>query len=550
MPDVGSVKRLVTVIQDLSAVRSLDEIMTLVRSAAREIANADGATFVLRDNGFCYYADEDAISPLWKGQKFPMDSCISGWAMTHKQTVIIPDIYSDSRIPIEAYRPTFVKSLAMIPIRQESPLGAIGVYWAKETTATPEQIELLQALADTVAVAMENISLYSSLEQRIGELKKANEAKDEFLMTVSHELRTPLNAILGWSEILTTEEPDVSEERKGLETIRRNAYSQAHIIDDLLDTSRIMVGRLTLDPHEVDLVMTAQEAVQEVSFDAHKRNINVQLSSSMSEALIKADPVRLKQIFFNLLTNAIKFSPSGSDIFVKISRSGPGVQVQIEDHGMGITPDFIGHVFDRFKQADSSLTRKHGALGLGLAITKYLVEAHGEHIEVKSDGDGKGAVFTFTIPLVETQKERISDVLTQYAQNPNKASHRLAGMKILVVDDDDDSRALVETILKKHGAFVEKANSVHEALVMARAATYDLVVSDLSMPEEDGFSLARKVRAGSTPFQRQVPMIALTAFTDKENERKAIGNGFNSFFGKPFSTPKLIDSVENLVGVH
>lgn len=197
MPYVGGAKRLVEVAQDLSSARSLEKIMTVVRSAARDIARSDGATFVLRDGDFCYYADEDAISPLWKGQRFPLSSCISGWAMLHKQAVAIDDIYEDPRIPIPAYAPTFVKSLLMVPIRQENPIGAIGIYWAQTHKATPEEMEMIQALADIVSVSMENVNLYQDLSQKVDQLKKSNDAKDNFLMTVSHELRTPLNSILG-----------------------------------------------------------------------------------------------------------------------------------------------------------------------------------------------------------------------------------------------------------------------------------------------------------------------------------------------------------------
>ncbi|QDK38705.1 GAF domain-containing hybrid sensor histidine kinase/response regulator [Bdellovibrio sp. NC01] len=545
----AEMKRLVSVIQDLSAVKSIEEIMTLVRSSARDLVHADGATFVLRDNGFCFYADEDAISPLWKGQKFPMDSCVSGWSMTHKQSVVIPDIYKDSRIPLEAYKPTFVKSLAMFPIRKENPIGAIGVYWAKEYTPTSEEREMLQALADTVSVAMENVELVKNLKAQIDQLDQANKAKDNFLMTVSHELRTPLNSILGWSEMLTEEQSDDRETQRGLETIARNARNQAHIVDDLLDTSRMMVGRLALDLKPTDLVAVAKEAIQSVHFDAQKKRVEIEFLSQMPSALVLGDANRLRQVFANLLTNAIKFSKDDGQIFVKIQKSGPGVLVKVEDHGEGISPEFMDVIFDRFKQADESVTRHHGGLGLGLSITKYLVEAHGGKIKASSPGVDKGATLEFSIPLIDLNKEKTAEALSMYAKNSTERVHPLTGAKILVVDDDDDSRALVETILKKNGAKVEKADSVNEALRLAQLFPFDLVVSDLSMPEEDGFSLARKVRAGRTSLGTQTPMIAVTAFTDKESEQKALGNGFNEFFGKPFSSPKLVSKVAHLVGL-
>lgn len=550
MAYVGAVKRLVTVIQDLSSVRSLEEIMTLVRGAAREIAHSDGATFVLRDGKFCFYADEDAISPLWKGQKFPIDSCVSGWAMTHKSAVVIPDIYKDSRIPIEAYKPTFVKSLAMFPVRKESPVAAIGVYWASEHRPDNEQMELLQALADTVSVAMENVNLYASLEKRIEELDRSNHAKDEFLMTVSHELRTPLNSITGWSEILSEGNVEKEEMRKGIETIRRNARTQAHIVDDLLDTSRIMSGSLHLEMELVDIVSLAREAALEVTFEAQKRNIKIDLVVMTPAALVQGDPARLRQVFYNLLMNAIKFSNDRGQVLVKVQRVGPGVQVSVHDQGVGMEASVLEHVFDRFTQADGTTTRQYGGLGLGLSITRFLVEEHGGKVLASSEGPGRGSTFTFMIPLIDLNKGKTADALGEYAHDPEKSVQRLSGVRVLVVDDDDDSRALVDMILRKNGARVEKAASVEEALRLGQLFKFDLVVSDLSMPEEDGFSLAQKIRQGKTSFSREIPLIAVTAFTDRDNEKRALGTGFDEFFGKPFSAPRLVETAQELVSHH
>lgn len=537
------IERLVSVVQALSAARDLDTIMTLVRSAAREMAQSDGATFVLKDNGFCFYADEDAISPLWKGQRFPLTSCISGWAMLNKRAVIIEDIYKDSRIPIEAYRPTFVKSLAMIPIRCEDPIGAIGIYWAQQHRCTPQELEIIQALADTVSVAMENVNLYTSLNAKVTELEKVNEAKDLFLMTVSHELRTPLNSILGWTEIMK-ESSSPEDLARGLDVIDRNAKSQARIVEDLLDSSRIMAGRLRIEKENVNLVEIAKNALETVQADAKKRNIEIHLAAKVDSAMVLGDSLRLTQVFNNLLTNAIKFSDMNSEIIVSVETRGPGAAVRIIDNGAGISAEGQKRLFSRFFQADSTTTRKHGGLGLGLSISKYLIDQHNGQISIYSEGEGKGSVAEFVIPLVDEKSMERNDALNEYTA-PQKP---LNGFHVLAVDDDPDCLGLVETVLRKSGAQVEKASSVHEAIRLSSLFHFDALVSDLSMPEEDGFSLVRKIRAGETALEREIPAVAVTAFNDKDNHDKALSAGFDEFFGKPFSSNQLIHTLE--AGAH
>ncbi|WP_413292742.1 ATP-binding protein [Bdellovibrio sp. HCB185ZH] len=538
---IARVDRLVSVVQSLSAARDLDTIMTLVRSAAREIAQSDGATFVLKDNGFCFYADEDAISPLWKGQRFPMPSCISGWAMMNKKAVIIEDIYQDPRIPIEAYKPTFVKSLAMVPIRRDDPIGAIGIYWAERHQCTDQELDLIQALADTVSVAMENVSLFSSLSSKVAELQKVNEAKDLFLMTVSHELRTPLNSILGWTEIMKDSAATPEDLHRGLEVIDRNAKTQAHIVEDLLDSSRIMAGRLSMDNVEVNVVDVARQTLATVTTEAQKKNIEIHLLPRVTEAMVLGDSFRLQQVLTNLLINAIKFSPEGGEILVSVEKRGPGAVIKVKDNGVGLSPENQSHLFTRFFQADSTTTRKHGGLGLGLSISKYLVEKHNGQITLSSDGEGKGTTAEVVIPLIEEKNVHSDEALHEYAKDPQKP---LQGIHVLAVDDDPDCLQLVEAVLRKSGAQVEIASSVDEAIRISRLFHFDALVSDLSMPIEDGFSLLRKVRAGETPLEKEIPAVAVTAFNDKDNHDKALSAGFNEFFGKPFSSVRLINTLE------
>lgn len=390
---------LTSTIHALAQVRSLDDITKIVRQAARQLTGSDGATFVLLDDGYCHYVDEDAISPLWKGKKFPTSSCVSGWAMIHKKSLAIADIYQDPRVPIDAYRPTFVKSLVMVPIQQSHPVGAIGTYWAQEHVATPEEISLLQALADTTAVALENVKLLRSLNQQIIQLEEANRAKDQFLMMVSHELRTPLNAIEGWAELLIADGLSETEVDQGLKTILRNAKAQSRIIEDLMDTSTIILNRTSYEKKPLDLIPVLENAARTIQFSATKKNLSVHFDNQFENAWILADADRLHQVFTNMLVNAVKFTPEGGHIQIRTRPEGPSVCVTIQDDGEGISPDFLPHVFERFRQADGSLTRKHGGLGLGLAIAKHIVTALGGDIQVFSEGSNQGSTFKVYFPL-------------------------------------------------------------------------------------------------------------------------------------------------------
>lgn len=396
---------IVRVIQDLSKVRTLPEIINIVRSAARQITGADGATFVLRDNGYCFYADEDAIGPLWKGKRFPLTACVSGWAMLNKKCVAIPDIFKDPRIPIEAYKPTFVKSLAMVPIRQEDPIGAIGNYWATEHLATEQELNVLQALADTTSVAIENVVLLNSLEDRVRELENANHLKDEFLMMVSHELRTPLNSILGWSEILIQDESDKSSPHyAGLSAIYRNSKAQLRVIDNLLDASSIVLGQFDVDKKEVDFIPVLKKVLEHFKQVASSKSIEVQSRIPLSRAVLNGDAERLKEVVEILLDNAIKFSSEGSAVQVEVLTEGPSLTLRINDSGEGLDPATIPSLFNRFSQQEHYIRRSHGGLGLGLTIAKSIVEAHQGQITAISEGLGQGAEFSVSFPLITSER--------------------------------------------------------------------------------------------------------------------------------------------------
>lgn len=392
---------LVSVVKDLSKVRSLPEIINIVRTAARQATGADGATFVLKDNGYCFYVDEDAIGPLWKGKRFPLGACISGWAMLNRQTVAIQDIFQDERIPIEAYRPTFVKSLAMMPVRQSDPIAAIGIYWANQHQATEDELSILQALADTTSVAIENVQLLSSLEERVRELEVANRVKDEFLMLISHELRTPLNSIMGWSDILSDENIDPSLYAVGIEAISRNSKNQYRVIDRLLDASQIVLGKFNIQKEKINLLPALRSIISNLQTQADKRNIKIIFNSTIQDAFVNGDQNRLQQVAEVLIENAIKFSNDGSSVIVGLYQEGPSLTLKVRDFGLGVEQALQPKLFDRFSQTEKYMTRSYGGLGLGLTIAKNIVQAHQGHIQVNSQGTGHGAEFLVTIPFEE-----------------------------------------------------------------------------------------------------------------------------------------------------
>lgn len=522
---------------------TLDAISDVVKKAARKVVNSDGVTFVLREKELCHYFDEEAISPLWKSQKFPMRMCISGWVMLNGCPAVIEDVFKDPRIPIEAYQPTFVKSLAMIPVRTSSPTAAIGVYWKEKYKTTDEQIEILQQLADCVSVSMENVLLRGQLEKKVRDLEQASKEKDEFLMTLSHELRTPLHSILGWAQLLEDTQVSWDEVREGMEVIKRNANAQVRLIDDLLNASRIVMGRSTLSKENVEPSVLFQASVSSATPIALRKNISLETAFNSSFGIVSVDSEKMKQVFDNLLSNAIKFTPPGGRIVAKLYREGPSCCFVVEDTGEGISAEFLPFVFDRFRQADSSTTRQHGGLGLGLAIAKSLVEAHFGSITVSSPGKGKGCRFEVRLPLEQILELRSSQTLT--LARPQAQKTALTGLKVLVVDDDPDGLFLVSAILKRYGAVVQTAASVSDGLEKFVCMKPDLCISDLSMPIEDGFDFLEKLRS---EVHALTPVIALTAFADKEHRSKANAAGFSDFLEKPLVISKLLDAAERIFG--
>jgi signal transduction histidine kinase/CheY-like chemotaxis protein len=383
------------------------------------------------------------------------------------------------------------------------------------------------------------------------EAETANRMKDEFLATVSHELRTPLNAIMGWSHMLRRGRLDQATMVRALETIDRNAKSQAQLIEDILDVSRVITGRLRLNMGPVDMASVINSAIDSVQLAANSKGIHLEVTLDPSVRHTRGDSNRLQQVVWNLLANAIKFTPSGGTVEVRVERANADLQVCVTDTGHGISAEFLPFIFDRFRQADSTSTRAHGGLGLGLAIVRHLVELHGGSVQANSAGLGKGSTFTIRLPLAldkkptKTRKKKSEDSWSsEITQLPAEPVYSLENVRVLLVDDDQDSLQLLTAMLGGLRASVQTAASAAEALQLLEWYRPDVVVSDLAMPGEDGYSLIGKVRAMEN--LKHIPAVALTAYVRVEDRARALSAGFNVFVPKPVEPNELIAAIANL----
>lgn len=403
-PELLNTALLVETVQKLSLAKDIQQVMKIVRTVARKLTGADGATFVLRDGDQCYYADEDAISPLWKGSRFPIKECISGWVMLNKTPVIIEDIYADKRIPADAYRPTFVKSLAMVPIRTMQPLGAIGNYWAKQRQPTVEETKMLQALADITAVSIENIEVRNQLEERVnertGELadalareKRTHEMKSAFVSMASHELRSPLSTIL--SSVSLIEKYDQTEQQdkreRHLERIRSSVNHQVDLLNDFLSIGRLEEGKVTVENETLDLTSYIQDILTELD-GIKKAEQEIRLTSS-GKREVRLDKKILRNIMLNLLSNAIKYSDKDIELHSEVV--GNKVILTVTDKGIGIPEEQHQHMFTKFFRASNAGSIQ--GTGLGLNIVKHYVDLLDGTIHFTSK-ENEGTIFKVLLP--------------------------------------------------------------------------------------------------------------------------------------------------------
>ncbi|WP_448267973.1 ATP-binding protein [Nostoc sp. DSM 114159] len=430
-----------------------------------------------------------------------------------------------------------IKSQMIVPLLvRERKLGTILFASAQpERHYTTVDLEMAEELAQRAAFAIDNAQLYRQAQE-------ANRIKEEFLAIVSHELRTPLNSMLGWVQLIRTRKWDEATTSKTLETIERNAKLQRKLIEDILDISRIVQGQIRLNIRKVDLVPIIQAAIEAVHPTSEIKDIQVEFDLDSSVGQVMGDAERLQQVVWNLLSNAVKFTPNGGRVEVHLEQVNSNVQITVSDTGKGISPDFLPYIFERFRQADSTTTRSDNGLGLGLAIVHHLVEMHSGTVCAVSEGEGRGAKFTVLLPLVEPQPEQLIKESKEKVENLSI----LNGLQILVVDDNADTRELIAFILEKSGGQVTAVSSVGEALEALERLKPDVLVSDIGMPDEDGYSLIRKVRVQETEQGEKILAVALTAFAREEEHRLALEAGFQVHVSKPIEPEELVKVVANL----
>lgn len=425
-----------------------------------------------------------------------------------------------------------------------------------------KNLEVQQQAAQLIAKNAEILRAQAARQQA----EEANRLKDEFLAVVSHEVRTPLTSILGWSQLLLKREFDAATTRRALETIARNAQAQANLIEDILDISRLMRGKVELSIQSIDLPALVHTAIETLSPQIEAKSIHFSSHLDSSLPKIPGDPVRLRQVLWNLLTNAIKFTPPGGRVVLTMSLvpghsawpEAPGhysnsnppetdyVQIDITDTGIGIDPDVLPHIFDHFWQADSSATRSHGGLGLGLAIVRQLVELHRGKISAHSDGYEQGATFTIQLPI--TYLCGPEDLVLPSSEDPTVSAEPtimpLKQVKVLVIEDHADSREFVQRVLEDAGATVLPACCAQDAIALLAQSQPDVIVSDIAMPGEDGYQLMRHIRA---VIPKEIPAIALTAFVRPEDRREALKAGYHTHLAKPVQAEELVGVIEQLV---
>ncbi|MBC1223572.1 response regulator [Nostoc sp. UCD121] len=530
---ISSYNRLLLVVKDLACVRTIEEIIEIVRLAARDLTSADGVTFVLRDGECCHYVDENAIGPLWKGMRFPLKSCISGWAMLNKQAAVIEDIYQDDRIPLDAYKVTFVKSLVMVPIRIADPLGAIGAYWSTPHLATSEEIELLEILTDTTAVAIANVQLFQKLTNQ-------NALKDKFIAMLAHELRNPVAPISNGVQLLKLKLGVTGAVGETVLMMQHQIKHLSKLIDELLDVSAITYGKISLNLEKLNLVDLVRQSLNDHTQAIKRSNLTVVEDLPNTPVWAYVDPTRFFQIFGNLLDNALKFSKPDGTIWVDLSYipgengSGTLAALSVRDSGMGIEPTILPELFEPFTQADRSLDRSRGGLGLGLSVVKSLVELHGGNVEASSRGINLGAEFKVTLPVCEEIKILDNNLETIEAAKKS--------LKILVIEDNDDSATTLKAVLEHFGHEVSIAKNGISGVQTAKELEPHVIICDIGLPEMDGFAVAQELSKDSK-FTRSI-LIALTGYGGQEDKELALKSGFKCHLTKPVDFETLTAEID------
>ncbi len=554
--------------QTLASKLDLESLVQAVTDAGTQLSGAQfGAFFHTRQEQSSEisttYALSGAPREAFEQAGYPRATALLGPTFHGDSVIRIGDVHADPRYGQWAphhgmpagHLPVCSYLAVPVVMRSGEVIGGLFFGHADRDVFTERTERIIVAIAAQAAVAIDNARLYDDARRGAeaeraarAEVERVSLMKDEFLATLSHELRTPLNAVLGWAELLllrATEDPEI---RRGLETIARNARAQAQMIEDLLDMNRIVSGKVRLDVQRADLAAIVESAVESVQPSAEVKSIRLRKTLDPLAGPVFGDPHRLQQVVWNLLSNAVKFTPKGGRIDVLLQRVDSHVEITVTDSGTGISPEFLPHVFERFRQADSSTTRKHGGLGLGLSIVKQLVELHGGSVRAESAGDQQGATFTVSLPLRVVRDGDSREHPTTRTPAIRQAEILLAGVKVLVVDDEPDARDLLMHVLVDAQAEVTTAGSAEEGLARVKTERPDVIVSDIGMPDRDGYQFMRAVRALPVADGGRTPAIALTAFARSEDRTRALLAGYQVHLAKPIEPHELVVTIGSLTG--
>ena len=483
-------------------------------------------------------------------------------AVSLKEPVIVSDLADAPKWAAiaNALNPYGIRAICAMPIvsSDQKPLGSLCLYSSTPRTPNAAQLAMLKRVAQTTALVIERKRADTDREDLLireqaarEQAEAANRLKDEFLAVVSHELRAPLNAINGWAYMLLSGSMDRTAQLQALHSIQRQVHTQNQLIDDLLDVVRIASGKLRLELRDVDPAKVIAAALEVVGPAAQAKQISLVAEFDPAVKTLAADPDRLQQVIWNLLSNAIKFTPQGGRIEIRLRRTDSGVEIVVADTGQGITEDFLPYVFDRFRQADVSTTRTHGGIGLGLAIVRHLIELHGGTVFAESPGKGKGATFTIRLPVrtVQTSSPKIA-ARKQEAEEPRNITVEnrdlLKGRRVLVVEDNPEDRDVLSAELEHQGGTVRASASAAEALIELERFRPDVLVADIGLPGEDGYSLIRKIRAYSLEEGGRTPAVALTAYAGEANRRRAFEAGYQKHMEKPADPIELAQTISQL----
>lgn len=562
----------------ISAELDLQKTVQAVTDAATELTRASFGSFfynVLSEEGASYMLFALAGVPRHAFDRFPMPRATDLFGPTFRGegVVRIANVKLDPRygknspyygMP-EGHLP--VTSYLAVPVVSSSGevLGGLFFGHPQPDMFSDREEQIVVGLASQAAIAMDNARLYEAAKKARAEAEKAandnallyrraeesGRLKEEFLATISHELRTPLNAILGWARMLRSGQLSDDNAAKALDTIERNARAQAQLIDDLLDVSRIVTGKLRMDVRPTDPNSFIDAAVEAVRPAAEAKGVRIQKIVDTGAVSVTGDPVRLQQVVWNLLSNAIKFTPRNGRVQIRLERVDSHVEIVVNDTGQGIEADFLPHVFDRFRQADQRTSRQHGGMGLGLAIVRHLVELHGGSVDARSPGEGQGSTFTVLLPItpvyqVDLNGERVHPAARDLLPT-TECADRLDGLRVLIVDDESDTRELLKQGLEFCGAIVTLAASATEALEELNKTKLDVLISDIGMPGEDGYDLIKQVRMLPLESGGRIPAIALTAYTRVEDRLHALRSGYHMHVPKPVELAELVAVAASLV---